>query len=108
MKHRRRIDADTPLAKCPERNIGLYMPIPLSNRVDDLVDLVEATAERTTRKELIAALLYAAPTDAKELSEIVKAYRVASARDALIHVPPDARTVTLSTARPGPRKRQKT
>lgn len=105
MKPKRQIDADTPLHKCPESTVGLQLPIPLSSRVDDLVALAEQASERTTRKEVIAALIYAAPTDQTALSKVIHRYREARARDALVGDYTASR-ISLPSHKPGPRRRK--
>lgn len=106
MNRKNQIDATTPLDKCPECTVGLQLPIPLSARVDDLVTLVEKASERTTRKEVIAALIYAAPEDHTALSKIIRRYREAHARDAPIGHPSTPR-IPLASHKPGPRRRKK-
>ncbi len=105
MKPKRQINADTPLRKSPECTVGLQLPIPLSVRVDDLVTLAEQASERTSRKEVIAALIYAAPTDQATLSRIIRCYREARARDAPIGDCTASR-ISLPSHKPGPRRRK--
>ena len=98
------VGAETPLHKCPEKRIGLSLPGPISERLDELVSVAEEAGERTTRKELIACLILASPTTGQGVSELLRALRLARARDAQLG---DAQqpTVAVRSHRPGPRPR---
>jgi hypothetical protein len=81
-------------------------PMPIHARLDELVEIARDQAGReTNRKELVAALLLAAPTDPERLDEIIKTYRLATAREALVkpeHVERD-NVLRLPSYGPGPR-----
>jgi hypothetical protein len=106
MTKRRRISADTPLPECPEKRIGLSLPAPISDRLDDLVTLVEQTGERTSRKELVASLILAAPGGVS-VSDLLRNYRLASARTARLNSNGEESTVAIRSHRPGPRPRRR-
>lgn len=94
------------LRDCPERQAGMSWPIPIHARLDEMVALARDAAGRdTNRKELVAALLLAASTDPDELDEIIRRYRLANAREALVspeHVE-DGKLLRLPQHGPGPR-----
>jgi hypothetical protein len=104
----RRIPSDSPLRDAPEEGIGLTVPAPLSDRINALVDLLDAAGERTNRKELIAALILAAPPTGDELAGTLRVYRRASVRDALVEPDRAGETVQLAPRKPGPRPRKRT
>jgi hypothetical protein len=106
MTPRRRIPSDSPLRDAPEEGIGVTVPAPLSDRINALVDLLDAAGERTSRKELIAALILAARPLSDELANTLRAYRRASVRDALVEPDRAGETVQLAPRRPGPRPRR--
>ena len=66
------------------RRIGIDLPIPLSRRLDDLVDLAERARERTNRQELIASLILTTPATPKDLLRLLTSYRTATIRDTII------------------------
>lgn len=97
------VPGDKRLLDCPEATIGLALPSPLSERLDQLVQLAERAGERTTRKELVASLILSAPIDGADLSEKIRQLRTAVVHEA---VAPDATgRVLLSRHGPGPRTR---
>ena len=51
------VAGDERLMNCSESKIGLSLPSPLSERLDQLVRLAEGVGERTTRKEVVASLI---------------------------------------------------
>lgn len=100
-----RIDRETPLDACEGKGAAVVWPLPLDAHVDDLVELVEAAHERTSRKELIAAIVFAAPADGKKLARILRDYRAATVGD-LAPASDIAKDVAVfERHRPGPRRR---
>ncbi len=64
--------------------IGIAVPGPLSARLDALVKRAHRSGERTNRKELLAALILAAPDSEANLSRLVRRYRRARVADAFV------------------------
>ena len=73
------IPPETPLPSCPERSVGLSLPVPINARLDLLVELAEQAGERTSRKEIVATCILAAPDGADELVRWLRIYRRSSA-----------------------------
>ena len=103
---KQRIAADTPLRSCPERNVGMALCDPISNRLDRLVALAEGSFDRTSRKELLASLILAAPTEGTALVEMLRAYRQSTAEQARLDEGTAGVPLTSSDRRPGPRPRR--
>ena len=97
---------DDRLVEVRERNLGVLVPIPLSERVEALTERLYLEGHgRVSRKELIAALLYAAAEDTAELAAILKDYRTARVRDALVGWDTSTNVVSFPRRAPGPRAR---
>jgi hypothetical protein len=99
------------VAGSPERVITVKMPAAVSDRLDSLVRRVEVVrhldgervVERgTSRKELLAALIYDAPVKEKELNEKLARYRRARVASTILRAR-DGDHVLLPGHRPGPR-----
>jgi hypothetical protein len=97
-----RVQADQRLPECPERQSGIVWPAPIHERVDQLVAAARASGLRTTRKELVAALVLAASEDPDELMALLLHFRRATAREALVGSN-DAEVIEFKRAKPGPR-----
>jgi hypothetical protein len=67
---------------------------------------VDAAGERTTRKELIAALILAARPQTDELASALRTYRRASVGDASLETNRAADSFQLAPRKPGPRPRR--
>lgn len=106
MSKRQRIAADTPLRSCPERNVGMALCDPISDRLDRLVALAEGSFDRTSRKELLASLILAAPPEGTALVEMLRAYRQSTAEQARLDEGTAGVPLTSSDRRPGPRPRR--
>jgi hypothetical protein len=73
------------LKKCPDVAAGIRWPFPLEERLKQLVSMVEDEAgENTTKTEVVAALILAAPEDGEKLAGILRRYRLASVGDAIV------------------------
>lgn len=101
-----RIELDVPLSTNPvTKNAAIVWPTALDARLDHLLSLV-AQRHRTDRRELVAALVFAAEPNAEELGRLLDAYRAALTRDALGHVEdatPHTSVIELRKHKPGPR-----
>src|SRR5258707_4563678 len=103
MDSRRDIDSGDLLRETVERPIGVSVPVPLSKRLDGLVLRAEAAGARVYRKDLVAALILAAPDTPDELLALFTHYRQANAGDRAL---PDGDTRDvrrLQRAKPGRR-----
>ncbi len=107
MARRPQIKATTLLRECAESSVGLALVPPISDRLDALVALAEASGDRTNRKELLASLILAAPSDGEDLAEAVRRYRRCSVGEARLDGRDADTEVTVSQRRPGPRPRKK-
>jgi hypothetical protein len=98
------LSPETRLTSCEERPITLGLPGPLNERLDRLVELADGEGARTNRKELVAALILAAPESGSDLAHEVIALRKAKARDAAVSGNLAA-VLEFRRHQPGPRRR---
>lgn len=95
------------LRGCHDVPVGVRVPFPLEERLNQLLQLADDAGQRTDKTELVAAFLYASPADAEGLEAVLHSYRIASAGDALL-APPADNVVRLKRRGPGPRRRKGT
>ena len=100
------IPPQTPLPRCPERPVGLSLPVPINARLDQLVELAEQAGERTSRKEIVAVCIMGSPSNADELIRRLRLYRRTPANGVYTSGPILVDALQLQPARPGPRRRQ--
>jgi len=98
---------DDRLVEQRERNLGVLVPIPLSERIEALTEMLYHEGHgRVPRKDVVGAILFAATEKPDELAELLRAYRTARVRDALIgQIHPADNVVTFPSRAPGPRAR---
>lgn len=102
----RKFDPQARLADQRECNLAVLVPVPVSERVDALAEALDRGGHgRVARKELVGALLFAATTDAAELAGVLRRYRTAKVRDALVGDAPSGRVISFPQRAPGPRPR---
>ena len=99
------IPPQTPLPSCPERSVGLSLPVPINARIDLLVELAEQAGERTSRKEIVATCILGAPDGADELVRWLRIYRRSTADSVYTSGAKLGDVLELRAARPGPRPR---
>jgi hypothetical protein len=94
------------LRNVPEFQVGLSLPAPLSGRLDVLLARADEAGQPTSRKELVAALLLAAPSDEDKLARLILRYRKARVADAIIDGE-DAGRILSPSRPPGRRPRDR-
>ena len=104
---RRRILVESLVVDSPIGGVGVVLPAVISDRLDSLVVLVEDAGERTSRKELMAALILERSAVGEDLATMLRRYRRAAVRDALVRAHPDAKSILLAARQPGPRRRRR-
>lgn len=99
-----RFEVDERLDEVRQRGVGVEMPVPLHERVEQLCELMyEAGCARPSKRKMLAALVLGAPANAEELDRLVRAYDRARVRDALVSVEPEGSIVAFPRRRSGPR-----
>lgn len=96
---------ETRLTNAPERQVSVNLPGPINERLDRLRELADEEGARTSRKEIVAALILDAPEGGEDLSAAVIRYRKARARDAAIAGVDAADVLEFRRHSPGPRRR---
>jgi hypothetical protein len=75
------ISRDERLARARPKSASLSWPIPVDGYLDELLEIVEDDGERTSRKELLAALVFATEPDTEALVRALHDYRRATVAD---------------------------
>jgi hypothetical protein len=79
------IPPETPLRDCPKLSTNIYWPIPIDERLNELVDLAKAEGEALSRADLLGALVLEARPDGGSLGVLVRAYRRTPANQTFVH-----------------------
>jgi hypothetical protein len=106
MDSKRDIEPGDLLRETVERPIGVTIPAPLSQRLDGLVLRAEEAGARVYRKDLVAALILAAPETPEELLALFTHYRQARAVDAALADGEAGDVLRLERTKPGRRPRR--
>jgi len=106
MGKRHEINPDEFLREAEERQVGVSLPIQISRRLDRLIALAEGGGLRVYRKDLVAALVLAAPEDSGELTELLLEFARAKNRDAMADDARGAEILQLERPKPGRRPRR--
>lgn len=90
---------------------SLHLPPPVDQRLDDLVAAARDAAERTSRKELVAALIADATEDGTALSELIRKFRLRTVGEVTTakrraSLGPNAEVIPITRSRPGIRSRK--
>jgi hypothetical protein len=96
-----KIDPHERLASSRDRQVGLRFPFAIDQRLDALLGRAVDAGERTTRRELLAAIILSIELSGDDLGALLRTYRRANVRDALLDAHQD--NVTYLSHKPGPR-----
>lgn len=95
------------LIEVRHKSLGQQVPEPLHERVEQLCDLVyeAGEAQRPSKMQMVAALLFGSPIEADELIDLLRRYGRATVADALVEstAPADASVIELPARKSGPR-----
>jgi hypothetical protein len=103
-KHPPTIQATETVRYCEKWSTNILWPAPIDERVKALVKLAVKAGEpdSLTRSELIAALVLMAPADGDALLDMLRRYRKATVRDAIVAEDgKPAKLIVLSERKPG-------
>lgn len=88
----------------PDRQAGISWPLPVDAKLEELLNAARAVGERTSRREIAAAIIAMTNFTGEELSALLRRYRLAQVGDVL--QPSDTSNVVKFTPHgPGPRRR---
>jgi hypothetical protein len=103
----RRFNVNERVEDVHHRSVGLDLPIPLHARLDELCQVVyRETHQLPPIKKMLAALVLAAPSDARTLDSLLRKYRDANVGECLLLTTATNETVEFVEPRPGPRRRR--
>jgi hypothetical protein len=100
-----KIEPSDLLSDCPKTPLNAPQPSPLGVRLDGLVALANGEGIKTSRVELVSALILSAPPIGNDLFERVLKYRKAVAADAALPGDSSENVLELRKYPRGPRKR---
>jgi hypothetical protein len=98
-------DPDQLLRRARESQIAAVLPAALAGRLEAMAAAADEAGVPTSRKELVAAILYAAPTSARALRARLNRYHNARVQDALVDGQSDEWVLNPRGA-PGPAQRR--
>jgi hypothetical protein len=96
------LDADSFVIDNPEKPASINWPVTVEVRLEQLLAQAKAAGERTSRKELVAALVATSKLSDVQLGRMLRKYRTARVRD-ILPVPEGENVVPFSKRPPGPR-----
>jgi hypothetical protein len=86
-----------------DKQVSFRWAMALDQRLDALVRRAEDAGERTTRREVLAALIAHADYSGEELGDLLRALRRARVGDVVLDAEAHDNVVNLQSYRPGPR-----
>jgi hypothetical protein len=82
--------------------VSMAWPVPVDVRLEQILAQAKAAGERTSRRELVAALIATYEMTDDELSDMLRRYRKMKVRE-MLGVPDEANVVPFKKQPPGPR-----
>jgi hypothetical protein len=87
-----------------DRQAGISWPLPVDAKLEQLLDAARAVGERTSRREIVAAIIAMSNFTGEELSALLRSYRLALVGDVL-QSSDTSNVVKFTRHGPGPRRR---
>nr|WQM79528.1 hypothetical protein PCFP31_470 [Curtobacterium flaccumfaciens pv. poinsettiae] len=104
---RHSVNAAELLRTSRDRQVSLRLQLALDQRLDALVERAIDAGERTTRAEILQALVLDCELDGAELGDRLRHLRTATCGDAVLdHSVPDDNVLQFLGRKPGPRTRR--
>lgn len=63
------------------------LPVPVSDKISDYVDMAREAGDRTSRSEMVAAIIFHTDVSPARLHDFLKEFRLASADDIQLYSP---------------------
>lgn len=79
-----KLDADDLVRDCPTASFSGAWPLPVQARMEELVRRATEEGERTSARELLAAILCAFNVEDIDLHEVLRSYRTSRVRDVVL------------------------
>lgn len=99
--------ANSRVVKAPEKQGAVAWPLPVEMKLDRLLRRAEEAGERTSREEVVAALIAEYDGDEDDIASMLKRYRRITVRE-LLAVPDSKDVIDMEQYRkPGPRSRDR-
>jgi hypothetical protein len=87
----------------PQRQAAISWPLPVDAKLEELLNSARAVGERTSRREIAAAIIAMTPIDGTALSDTLRRYRLAQVGE-ILPSSDRASNVVFIQHGPGPRK----
>ena len=75
------VELDSLVSACEVRQAGVSWPLPVDHKLDRLLAEARAVTERTSRREIVAALIALSDLDGDGVSALVRRYRRTRVQD---------------------------
>ena len=69
------IDRSTPIERCSPLQTNVHWPVPIDQRLNELVAVLGRHGYDSSRSLLVAALVAASPTEPEQLEQLIRKYR---------------------------------
>jgi hypothetical protein len=89
----------------PDRQAGISWPLPVDAKLEELLKAARSVGERTSRREIVAAIIAMANYSGEELSNLLRSYRLARVGEVL-QSSDTSNVVKFTQHGPGPRRRE--
>ncbi|HVU60203.1 MAG TPA: hypothetical protein VHD58_00945 [Mycobacteriales bacterium] len=96
------VAADQLIRETPQKQAAIAWPLPIDERLDQLLQQADAAGENTTRKELAAAVIATTSLTDAQLGKMLRQYRTMRVAELLV-APTGSNVISISRKKPGRR-----
>lgn len=97
------MNAAAVVAECPKAPVGSQWPYPVEQRMRDLVAVANGAGLRTSKQELLAALVCATDPSEEAIVLALRSYRTATVAEISLREADDGNVISIERRGPGRR-----
>lgn len=97
------LSQDARVIDCPDKQAAVAWPLPVDAHLDQLLSRARDAGERTSRREITAALVAMCDLNGDDLGTLLRRYRTSRVRD-IVEVASGSDLLPFAKHRPGPRR----
>ncbi len=97
------VDANASIKACPKTQVGASWPLPVDQRLQDLVAAANRAGLNTSKQELLAAIVCGLDASDDAVEQSLRSYRTATAGQVSLREPSNGNVIQIDRHGPGRR-----